>query len=58
MGPEAGKRKVNAYLERLKQDWEELPPVFMTSSEDGRGRWEILDYIEQMNTLPIEIDEE
>lgn len=58
MGPEAGKRKVNLYLEKLKQDWEELPPYFMTSSEDGRGRWEILDYIEQLNALPIDISEE
>lgn len=58
MGPEAGKRKVNLYLEKLKQDWEELPPYFMTSSEDGRGRWEILDYIEQLNALPIDIGEE
>jgi len=58
MGPEAGKRKVNLYLEKLKQDWEELPPYFMTSSEDGRGRWEILDYIEQLNALPNDIGEE
>ena len=58
MGPEAGKRKVNLYLEKLKQDWEELPPYFMTSSEDGRGRREILDYIEQLNALPIDIGEE
>lgn len=58
MGPEAGKRKVNLYLEKLKEDWEELPPYFMTSSEDGRGRWEILDYIEQLNTLPIDNSEE
>lgn len=58
MGQEAGKRKVNLYLEKLKQDWEELPPYFMTSSEDGRGRWEILDYIEQLNALPIDISEE
>ena len=29
--------------------WEELPPVFETSSIDRRGRDAILDYIEQIN---------
>lgn len=53
MGPEAGKRKVSEYLDSLLEHWEELPPVFMTSSMDGRGRDEILDYIEQMNRLPL-----
>ncbi|MCM1110455.1 MAG: ribosome biogenesis GTP-binding protein YihA/YsxC [Clostridium sp.] len=50
-GPEAGRRKVADYCARLLEQWEELPPVFMTSSEDGRGREELLDYIEQMNRL-------
>lgn len=53
LGPEAGKRNVSKYLGKLLETWEELPPVFMTSSEDGRGRDEILDYIEQMNRLPL-----
>lgn len=53
LGPEAGKRKVAAYLEQLLEHWEELPPVFMTSSEDGRGREELLDYIDQLNKLPL-----
>jgi len=52
-GPDAGKRKVADYLNRMLEHWEELPPVFMTSSEDGRGRDEILDYIGQMNGLPL-----
>ena len=30
---------------RLLQDWEELPPVFITSSVSGRGKEELLDYI-------------
>ncbi|MDY4845980.1 MAG: YihA family ribosome biogenesis GTP-binding protein, partial [Parabacteroides sp.] len=29
--------------------WEELPPVFFSSSEKKEGRDEILDYIEQIN---------
>lgn len=53
MGPEAGRRKIEAYCKRLKEDWEELPPIFATSSEDGRGRTELLDYIEQLNALPV-----
>lgn len=36
-----------AYKERLSEDWEELPPMFATSSEKGTGREEVLDFIEQ-----------
>lgn len=54
LGPEAGKRNVRQYCNKLLETWEELPPVFLTSSEDGRGREQILDYIEQLNRLPIE----
>lgn len=49
LGPEAGKRMVNDYLDVLRQKWEELPPVFITSSEKPRGREDILDYIESIN---------
>ena len=41
--------KLNAYLTHLKEQWEELPPYFITSSETGRGREELLSYIEQIN---------
>ena len=40
---------VEAYKKRLLEDWEELPPVFITSAETKRGREEILDFIEQQN---------
>ena len=50
----ASKHQIAAYLEALLERWEELPPVFRTSSEDKRGRNEILDYIEEMNKLPLE----
>lgn len=53
LGPEAGRRKMEQYCKYLREQWEELPPVFASSSEDGRGREEILDYIEQLNTLPV-----
>lgn len=51
MGPEAGRRNVNKYTKKLLEQWEELPPIFMTSSVDGRGRDEILDYIEGINNM-------
>lgn len=40
---------VNTYREKLLEGWEELPPIFVTSSEKGQGREELLDYIEQIN---------
>lgn len=49
LGPEAGKRMVEDYCRELKKQWEELPPIFITSSEKGAGRDDILDYIESIN---------
>lgn len=45
------KRQLNLqkYKERLSEEWEELPPIFATSSEKGVGRDEILDYIHSVN---------
>ena len=40
---------VEAYLRKLKEQWEELPPYFVTSSENRLGRKELLDYIESIN---------
>ena len=40
---------VRAYLDKLSEQWEELPPHFITSSEKGIGRDELLDYIAQIN---------
>ncbi len=42
-------RNVEAYKNRLMEDWEELPPLFVTSSESKLGREEILDFIEKQN---------
>lgn len=41
---------VNAYKEKLLETWEELPPLFITSSEKRQGREELLDYIDNINT--------
>ena len=49
LGVNAGKLKIEEYKKVLLEHWEELPPVFATSSEDGRGREELLDYIVQIN---------
>jgi GTP-binding protein len=43
------KANVNAYMKKLGEQWEELPPVFISSSENKTGRMEILDYIESIN---------
>lgn len=52
----AAKKATAAYLEQMLEHWEALPLVFRTSSEDGRGRNEILDYIEELNRLPLEVE--
>lgn len=40
---------VNSYLAALGDQWEELPPYFVTSAETGLGKDEILNYIEEVN---------
>jgi GTP-binding protein len=44
-----GAKNVEAYIEFLKESWEELPPHFITSSSKGTGKDEVLDYIESIN---------
>lgn len=48
-----GKNSLNPQIEKIKQGlleyWEELPPVFLSSSTTGMGKEDILNYIE--NTL-------
>lgn len=40
---------IRQYLAKLQEQWEELPPYFVTSSESRTGREELLGYIEQIN---------
>ena len=40
---------VNAYQEKLLERWEELPPIFVTSSTKREGREELLQYIKEIN---------
>ena len=50
----AAEKQTASYLAKMLEMWEELPPVFRTSSERGLGRDAILNYIEEMNRLPLE----
>lgn len=52
LSPSRLKANVAAYKEKLFETWEELPPVFVTSSETGYGRDELLGYIDELNCLP------
>lgn len=49
LGPVAGEKNVDEYKKFLLKNWETLPPIFITSSEKGKGRVEILDYIYSIN---------
>ena len=49
LGRDAGQRNIEAYKQQLGETWEELPPIFITSSQDGRGRDELHDYIDSIN---------
>lgn len=57
------KQNLQAYQTKMLETWEELPPMFVSSSEKKEGRDEILDYIEEINNSltedqPEEPDEE
>ena len=47
-GPEALQQQVLKNKGRLLEDWEELPPVFISSSVKGTGKEEILTYIDSI----------
>ena len=52
-------RNVELYLKTLQEQWEELPPYFISSSEKKTGRDEILNYIESVNrSLSSQISDE
>jgi len=43
------KENVQKYRAALQETWEELPPIFITSSEKRTGRDELLKYIGEIN---------
>lgn len=49
IGPVVLKENIAHYKSVLHETWEELPPIFATSSEKGLGREELLDYIDRVN---------
>lgn len=46
---QAEKKSVQIYETEMLKTWEEMPPVFMTSSENKEGRKELLSYIAELN---------
>lgn len=48
LGPNALAAQIDRDREILLKQWEELPPMFASSSQTGKGRDEILDYIETL----------
>lgn len=56
LGPVRARQNAQAWMKKLSDTWEELPPYFITSSETRIGREEVLDYIEKINmTLKGEV---
>lgn len=49
LGKVAAIKNVAAYSLELKNIWEELPPILVSSSVDGRGQDEIISFIEKTN---------
>ena len=43
------KSNMHSYREKLLETWEELPPIFYTSSEHRNGKDEVLGYIASIN---------
>ena len=48
LGKNALAAQVEANKKTLLQYWEELPPIFVTSSETGFGKEDVLEYIESV----------
>ena len=49
LGPVRARQNAEAWMRKLSDTWEELPPYFVTSSETKAGRDEVLGYIERIN---------
>ncbi len=47
--PNKASQAMEAYKKKLLEEWEELPPMFLTSAEKKVGRDDVLDYIESIN---------
>lgn len=49
---------VDLFNETLLKNWEELPTFFITSAEEGTGKEEVLEYIDQINKNYIPFNEQ
>ena len=49
MSNRVAQENLKQYQEKLSEQWEELPPIFVTSAEKSTGRQELLKYIEDIN---------
>lgn len=49
LAPSKVNAAATAWMNELKDTWDELPPYFITSSEKKSGRDEVLNYIEVIN---------
>ena len=49
---------MSLFKKELLEKWEELPPMFLTSSEKKKGRDSILDFIDRTNAIWHESQEE
>lgn len=49
LGPARLRENIQSYQNKMLETWEEMPPFFVTSSEEKTGKNELLDYIEQIN---------
>lgn len=47
LGPVRARQNAEKYMRSLLEQWEELPPYFITSSEKRQGKDEILAYIDE-----------
>ena len=51
--PNALKRNIETYTQKMLETWEEMPKYFITSSSNNTGRDELLNYISEVNEQVI-----
>ena len=44
-------KSIENYINILKEDWEEIPRYFVTSSSTGKGKDEVLEYVNSVNIM-------
>ena len=49
--PGAVERNVKSFFEKMRENWEFLPPYFVTSAIKKQGKEEVLDFIEDNNKM-------